>query len=250
MDQAQLEGFMKELTGGEEEQPSAGTAEDLAKSLSSLPASEMSKLMGMLPSGSALGSAVTTDMQAPTSTAAGSGAQAGQYGFDPLSFGLAFQNTIGPWMAQQGKTFNAENSQYATNMANALKGASPQLQAAFKTSVPAMQQAMAGENQALEGAAITSPEFDSLISGLNAATTAAKATTYGLADLPFAEAAEGVPSSTYQAMLQSALSGQTPTGISSLTPTAISPATTAAQQGSSLTNALLQQNLQQNAPTA
>ena len=101
-------------------------------------------------------------------------AQQNPYGFDPLSMQYIFAQAFAPYLQQNYQQAQGYIDNYGKQMQQALQGASPQTQAAFAQTIPALQQAMSQENLAAKNLPVLAPEVDSLISNLANATNAAK----------------------------------------------------------------------------
>ena len=148
------------------------TAQQLAASLSSMPAADAQKLMTKL-SGTPLGTAVSNILSGKPAYPNPNAPQ--QYGIDPLNLGSIFSSTIAPWLAQQQKQSDAGMSNLAGQMQSALKGASPAIAQAYSAAIPEMQAAQKQANQAATSAVATAPEWDRFLAQLSQAQAAAKA---------------------------------------------------------------------------
>lgn len=185
----QLTKSLGTLTESQVTNPSTDLINALAQSIGNLSPADAANVEKSLTG--TLGS----DVQAKMSDPSGQPAAANPYGFDPLSFGQFFADTLGPFLQSVNSQAAGQVSGYSDQMAKALAGASPQLKAAYAQSMPGMQEAQTLENQSQAGLAFSSPMFDTLIQNLQSATTGAKAAQTQAAEAPYiTQAITGVSS--------------------------------------------------------
>jgi len=149
----------------------AGMAKQLAQELQGMPAKDAQKLMSQI-----AGTPLATDIANILSGQPATGAPAAtSYGFDPLSLGKVFSQTLAPWLAQQQTLSNQGMSSLANQMQSALAGASPAMRQAYSTAIPSLEAAQRQSNLGTTQAVAVAPEWDAMIAQLTQATAAAKA---------------------------------------------------------------------------
>lgn len=216
----QLNQLVGSLTGSQANAPSSQLAQQIASSLGALPLSEEQtelKKFGTDPLATQISSDLSGSSSSTTPTS--------NYGFDPLNMSQFMNTTLGPWLKQMNANAEGYTNQYAGQVQDALKGASPELQKAYAVTDPEMQEAMSALNQNATQQVFAQPELASLLSGLNTATTSAKAAQYASAEEPYVAATQGIGTTPtngtnqnnanlaqyYASLYQQALNGQTGT---------------------------------------
>ena len=193
------------------QRPDASTVQQLAQMIGQLSPTDAQKVMSSL-SNTPLGQEVARVIQGQTVQQA-MGPQGNPYGFDPLSMGQMFTNTIAPWLAQQEQQGMAETKNLGDQMQQALSGASPAIRQAFAVSIPAEEQAQQTMNEAINSAVATAPQWDQLIQGLTDARqaylAAQQAAYYGLSSGSIPGGAPAAGQSALQGIMSSILAGNT-----------------------------------------
>lgn len=198
------ENIIPKLTYGQEQGSSAAAvAKELSGVLQGLPAADAEKILKMIPAGSTLATDIQKDVTPqPTPTT-------GSYGFDPLSLGKIFSQTLAPWLSQQEKITTGETNSLAQQMQGQLSKASPGMQQAYGLAIPELQASNAQLTGAANSALATAPEWDAFISNLANATNAAKLAQAAAQAEPYWAATTGgsaVPTSGGYGTAQNALS--------------------------------------------
>lgn len=189
-----LTSYINKLTEGQVSGSQAeSTAKMLAQHLSGMKASDAASVIAAL---GKTAPTVATDLQNILNPPAASstGAAANPYGFDPLSLGQMFSQTLAPWLAGQQQASSAGINADVAAMQKALGGVSPQLQGAYAAAIPSLKAAEDTMNAASTQAVATAPEYDSLVSGLTNAMNAARAAQAAAQAEPYwAATTTGVP---------------------------------------------------------
>jgi hypothetical protein len=195
-------------------------AQHLANYLQGLPIGEAEAVMKQLQGqkGGIQGTQIATDLyQALTGGGAGgAGTTAGQAGFDPLGLSQAFSTTIPKWLSGQEKESAALTKAGDASMHQALQGASPQIQAAYAATMPAMDQAQTDETRTMANLALTTPMFNEIVAGIQAMNTAYTGAKQAALAAPYTAATVqggGIPGSTNPANVNTLTAGLQGPGI-------------------------------------
>lgn len=161
------------------------TAKQLAKVLGGLKESDAQTVLKAI-AGTPLAGDVTADLS-PAASTSSTGASS-PFGFDPLSLGQAFSQTLAPWLATQQQASQAGINADVAAMQKALAGVSPQLQGAYAAAIPSLKAAEDLMNASATQAVATAPEYDALVQGLTNAVNTTKGAQQALAILPYIQA--------------------------------------------------------------
>lgn len=115
-----------------------------------------------------LASALSGKSLAPTAGGAAGGASAA----DPFGIGQAFTQVVPKFLSQEAAQGEKLDQAGATQLQQALKGASPAIQQAYGAIIPGMQMAQGDENRAMAGLALATPMFNEMLAGIQAMNTA------------------------------------------------------------------------------
>ena len=175
--------------------------------------------------------------------------------FDPLSIGQFYQSVLQPYLTGINSGVENQIAQYSGEMNQALQGASPQVQAAYKAIIPSTQLAETMQNTFLNDSAGMAPGVDTILQSLQGATTAAQQQKTAAAEEPYvAQATTGVTTpatatgsaansasqaALAQAYVQYLLSQQGAAGLPTATASSTNPTTAAGAATQNQTNALL-----------